>query len=693
MKTFFGVFSTDQMNKYGHKITVSALEDGVWQQGVYGMPMHLGHDLHRPTGWSIPLGLYFEPGITSVVGRTLVAEDKSDSEKIVNAQRNHLVKSFEDSISPYKEAFINLLGKHYTDDGFLHYASCASYVKKNVLYDVFDKLNKLAKNEKNGLIYLDDLLKEFEYLSQGIFKHKKSNFVIFAHEFFRRSLSRLNNYHFIFLDELMQLKSDKKVRVRIALDTDMVGYAPSVLTSFEYEFWYGGKYTDDISSIKPGPAAHRAEDYERIYYGIDRTEFFWKHNENKYEFELEEVRNEPTPGLEQDYGCRYVHSIYDKKLETFEHFDGAIRNYNPDLMLERFGMKMSEFGRRSQYLKIFRIDGKLPLHKWKSLVTNYLQSNPLIYEYFGLEKPVVRRIIENPSSSIKDLLVPFSINKNEGIRMLVSYHETLKNIEHERFISIFDAFSIGDETQDAIEYDVIELKKSLNRVGGDLHIPKNILNFHAEDMYCNIPCVFHKDEKQQELVNQTILALKNIFGALVKKESAKVFSFTLAWNMGAQQARISILGHVFDLYNWICSFKEIPVEHAAFKEWLEKQSAYLSKITTSEKRPSIAEVVQYDGILYIKRRPVQSDVNINYETAPDGIRFQIEFNENQGEIMNAIKNKEIHLISAYISEEIICNKDDLNYLDSPYSTFLDEDISQKVKRAYPIGMFWSDKPA
>ena len=49
---------------------------------------------------------------------------------------------------------------------------------------------------------------------------------------------------------------------------------------------------------------------------------------------------------------------------------------------------MTDFGRRSDYTKIFRIDGDLKLSDWKSLVTNYMQDNPLIYEYFDAEKPI-----------------------------------------------------------------------------------------------------------------------------------------------------------------------------------------------------------------------------------------------------------------------------------------------------------------
>lgn len=693
MKTFFAIYSTDQINKYNHRITVSALEDGVWQQGVYGMPTHLGHDLHKPTGWSIPFGLYFEPGITYVVGRTLIAENTKDSDHIISAQRNHLMNSYAESINPFKEEFIKLLDTHFSEDGYFHYPSCVSFIKNNILFDVFPSLKALMTKEKNGLIYLDELLQEFDYLSQGIFKHKKSNYAIFAHQFFRRSLSRLNNYHFIFLDELLELASDSNVRVRISLDPDMVGFAPSVLKSFEYEYWWGGKYNDDISQIKPDSAWHNADEFERLYYGIDRTEFNWKHDGSNYEFELEEVRNDSTPGLEQDYGCRYVHSIYDKNAKTFHHFDGAIRSYDPELMIERIGLKMVEFGRRSKYTKIFRVDGKLPIAKWKSLVTNYLQSNPLIYEYFGLEKPEIKKIIENNTKTIREKLVPYSINKNEGIRILVSYHEKQKEQSNPRFISIFDAFDFDDETHRAIEFDIIELKKALNRIGTDLYIPNNIHYILAEDLYCNIPCIFHSDDNSQVLLDQTLSALRNIFDSLVKSGHEKVFSFTLAWNMESQQARISIFGHVIDLQKWIHSIKQIPVERNQFKIWLEEQALFLSKITTSHKNPDLAEVIQYDGVLYVKRRSVNTDVNINYKNSNRGLEFEMKFDATQSDLLNAIKIKEVYPIGASIVQEITCAKDGLNYLDSPYSTFLDADAGQVVKKFLPIGLFWSDKPA
>ena len=71
-------------------------------------------------------------------------------------------------------------------------------------------------------------------------------------------------------------------------------------------------------------------------------------------------------------------------------------------MIERLDSKMTEFGRRSNYTKLFRVDGKLSLDRWKSLVTNYLQGNPQIYEYFNLPKPAVKQIPNHEEEKTKD---------------------------------------------------------------------------------------------------------------------------------------------------------------------------------------------------------------------------------------------------------------------------------------------------
>lgn len=82
-----------------------------------------------------------------------------------------------------------------------------------------------------------------------------------------------------------------------------------------------------------------------------------------------------------------MHSFFNPGTGIFDHFDGAIRKYDEDLMSERKAKNMNQMGHRAKYTKIFRIDGKLPISKWKGLITQYLMDNHDVYRYFGEPVP------------------------------------------------------------------------------------------------------------------------------------------------------------------------------------------------------------------------------------------------------------------------------------------------------------------
>ena len=89
-------------------------------------------------------------------------------------------------------------------------------------------------------------------------------------------------------------------------------------------------------------------------------------------------------------------------------------------------------------------------------------------------------------------LVPHSMNKKDGIKLLVSYHkknEKFKDFSHS--ISIYDILNINGIDKDIIEDEVIEVKKALDRLGIDLFIKSGTLFGNYKDEYWNIPCIFH----------------------------------------------------------------------------------------------------------------------------------------------------------------------------------------------------------
>ena len=104
--------------------------------------------------------------------------------------------------------------------------------------------------DDDGLVLLDVLLNDFDYCGQGVFRCKKNKLAIILHSFFRRSCSIFNNYNFGFIDQLFKVYQSGNHSVKVRLETDFIGFAPSWKQCREYEFWYGPKYNDDIANIQ-----------------------------------------------------------------------------------------------------------------------------------------------------------------------------------------------------------------------------------------------------------------------------------------------------------------------------------------------------------------------------------------------------------------------------------------------------------
>jgi len=693
MDKHFSIFCSDQISKDGKRFAISALEDAIWQASVYGVPSNLSHDIHRPVGWSYAKGLYFEPTKVLSIGYFLIADNDADIAKIEVARKAFFTNLWNREIDPYAERFkVTLNGLYNEGQGNWFSSGVVLYGYDDIVYKAFPKLSEHITNDKDGLVNLDYLLAEFDYLTQGIFKKKGSDLCIIAHPFFRKSLSIYNNFHWIFLDELVSLNGHKGITLKIKIEPNYLGFAPSFVPSHEFEFWWGPKYDDDITAIHPGLTQYGSEEFEKLYYNIDRTEFVWKNEDNLYTLELEEVKTQPAPTLADTYACRYVHSIFDKNKNGFDHFDGAIRAYSTELMLDRIDKKMTEMGRRSEYTKLFRIDGNLPLSNWKSLVTNYLQGNPQIYEYFGLPKPGIQSVLESETLTPFEKYLPYSINKDDGVRLYISYSARVEEQPHPRFVSSHDELTLEDGTHKAIEYFTIELKKALSRIGADLVLPDDCLFLIPEDYYSNIPCIFHSDENCQKHLKETINGIKLLLQRLVMTSKKEVLSISLAWNMDEKEVCMSVMGHVSDLELWFNSYDDIPVEREQFKVWLEKQAVYIKANGRETPCPVLSEIIYDDGILYMKRRLVQRDAVLNFPDKKDLFNCELDFDKDKDDLAKTVKEGQLFIAPTMILKKMLCEKSGLDYTVSPYSVVLDDDTTQKLVDCKLISFHWTDKP-
>lgn len=686
------ILNTDRLNKYGHLIALSAMEDMVWMKATEGVPMHVGHDMHRPIGAMIPFGLFFEPKLVRSLGLSLIPEDDEETKQILNFKKYSTIKNVKDEVEKNDGKLYNEVKEHINSDFKYIETGTLSIYNADIVKRVFKELESFQ--DKDGLIKLKDINKNFTYKFQGVFLHNSLPLCIYAHSFFRRSLSRHNNFHFIFLDELMSFQNNDDITIKLALDWDLIGYSPTFLQSMEYEYWFGPKYNDDISKIQRGLTKHNCSEFEREYYGISTTEFFWKDNENLKEFELEELRENGAPTMNDFFGCRYMHSIYDTTKSTFVHFDGAIRGYNSDLYFERIDQNMTDFGRRSEYKKLFRIDGKLELSNWKSLITNYMQDNPLIYEYFDIKKPESELNKKQEPKTLIQQLVPHSMNRDDGIKLLVSYHK--KNEEYEDFshsISIYDIVNVNGIDKDVIEDEAIEIKKALNRLGKDLHIEVNTLFGNFKDEYWNIPCIFHSATNPTQDVKITLEALRTIFKKMVEKGFDTIISFTISWNLEDKEVRVSSLGQVENLFNWISNFQYIPIERDNFKIWLDEQRTYLnSTFEGSIDKPLLQDICQFDGVLYLKRKIVEPKFNLEPFLDENTLSCRFSIPDNDEEKYKEIVNGNIRPVMSYIVKKAKCGISNQDYHRSPYSKILDDDAYMIVEKIEELTFYWSDKP-
>ena len=67
MRELIAVTNSDTINLYGDRFTIGALVQGTHDTCVLGIPNIYGHDATKPIGWTFPLAIHFEPGLSRSV--------------------------------------------------------------------------------------------------------------------------------------------------------------------------------------------------------------------------------------------------------------------------------------------------------------------------------------------------------------------------------------------------------------------------------------------------------------------------------------------------------------------------------------------------------------------------------------------------------------------------------------------------
>lgn len=686
MKDILAIFSSSAINKYGICMGHSTLESALQQGWKIGTPSFLSHDYHRPVGWSRPLALYFEPNLTQLVGVTQQIESSDEFDIIHQRLQMFFLDNIKKHVEPYAAELRGRLGLE-TKEGELCIPSCAAIIQEGIVPKIFPQL--FSQKDKDGLISIK-LLNE---ISPGVYEI--DGLLVFAHQFFRRSLSRLNTLNEPFLCMLKRFK-DSDLDIRVALDEDMIGLADTLQKSFEFEYWWGPKFKNDLNYNENAVTRYDADKRHLLFHGISRSEFRWSTQDGKKTFECEEIKDIPSFGVGLDsFGCRYIHSMIDSIDGNSVHIDGAVRLYDDEKMISRIDLDLAHAPKDTKYTKLWRIDGAVTTDKWKELITHYYRDNHLIGEYLGGidDNASYPQLVEKETNPLYKY-IPSNLDKGNGIRVALSYDLVPENATSIRRFVVNDYIVKDSMRYKYVESDVIEIIKILRKNNKKIVIPLDIHWVAFEDLVLNLPTIAHYGSESYQHTIETLDVIKLFCDQLVEIGDNRLISYTISSQYEDTMVNISVAGHVVDVCDWLKNSLSIPPkDFDDFGDWSEKVSHYLNKVISDNERPKLQDLLNSSGCLCFERIFIDPDYYKLY-FANGSIRMSHQISREETELIKLLRSGKINYANANMIRRSRCSNCGKNYMGCNCSKYFQKgDVVQNVEKFDLLGVFWTNRKA
>jgi len=692
MLTVNAVFSTDRINRYGERMEVAVLEKLLSQRWDVSLPTAVSHDIHRATGYNIVTALLVQPGLARIVGTICVAETAEEKAVVRTVLNNTLARRLNE-IEPARFDELRMrIGSALSAEAELMTQDCVSFCDPQVARRRFPEL--FDSGDKDGLIALKDL----NPIAPGVFE--KERLLLFAHRFFRRALSHFNSLNDPFLGRFLSMREQKGLDLRIALDEDMLGLPGTLRKTMELEYWWGPHFSNKLNT-NPSPAVtrHKANEEQAFFSAIASTDFWWySQNENR-SFEVEELRDLDIPSAgesKEHFGSRFVHSLVDPKTGIPFHLDGAIRMYNEDLMLKRVDHNLATFGKQTEYTKIWRIDGKLAVQDWKSLINDYYRDNHLVGEYFGAseaeEGGSVASMVQTNDSSIYHF-VPGTMNPGEGIRIAISYHPH-GSLLGERHIVAKDTISRVEDKFDYVEACSSELRKLIERRGASIAWPAGLIAVAFEDKIDNFPLVSHDCPDAVRDAEVTLDAIREYCVAL--GDDNRVISFHLSIRFADRNLLLSFLGHVADMVKWLASGESaLPASLGEIGQWAGNAAKRLTALFPDAPVGASPELTLMSTGIQIAGRKclLPGEFDLKTEEGSEVPTVIIIEAGSTAEAVELLLRRQIVPTFGMIIKASECSGCGGDYATCGCVKVIDAEVGQYIKDFEPAGVYWTNRPA
>ena len=693
MKRITAVFNSSLVNRYGMIMPITGLEANMNQTWDTPIPSSIGHDIHRATGYSSAIALHLQPGFAKLFGQTCFATSSEDMNS-VRSVVGHTLTRLEAGLNQEKLAELKeRLGANLSDHGRINAQGCAAYCDQGLASRVFPEL--FAKRDKDGLISVSEL----SSAAPGIYK--KDGLLLFAHSFFRRSLSRYNSLNTPFLRRLGDVATDASLDVRIALDEDLLGHPDTLFETIELEYWWGPHFSDKLEDIRIGVTRHQAGDSARFFHAISAAEFWWYEQDELKTFECEELRDLDVPSMgksNSEFGCRFVHSILDRTTHLPYHLDGAVRLYDEDLMLERVDKDIMHFGRRAVYTKLWRVDGQISFQSWKALINDYYRDNHLVGEYFGGkeddEESIRPQIVQIDDGGSIHNFAPCTMTVGDGIRIAISYHPRSVNTAT-RWIEPIERFDSGEGWRDYMESCGVEIIKLIKRRGDSIDVSDNIAIIAFDDMVTNLPLIEHCGVNSINDAQITLDVVRKYCEALQKRGDDRMLAFHISIRFPDRDVHFSFAGHVCDMSLLLKSdFAKLPGGVEEIGEWAEAVAEWmLSAYPDARDVPPMVNMIKTAGLLTIDRKFLESGEFEVEASVEAGVAIKLVECPSITAALPVITKHKLVVSMATIIKSSKCSKCDGSYRDCNCIKLVDEGVTQTITGFELFGFFWTDRSA
>ncbi|THE13983.1 hypothetical protein E1I69_05635 [Bacillus timonensis] len=691
MLRLLGVVNSDEVNKYNIKFTVGALESAYSDNWQLGVPSYLGHDHTKPIAWTLINALHFEPGMVRTTNITYVPENEKESEGIDSRIRSFYLNKTTNFIKPYKDQLLEKLNPYLSEDYIFSSTESAAIIDKGIAKRVFPEI--FETDDKHGLV----LLSKLNPIAPGIYE--KDGLLLYASSFFRRSFSRLNTLNTPFLKRFQEIGGSDKVTSKVLLDPDMVGLAGSYSEVFEFQYWWGPQFSDNLADIPIGVTTHKSSEKEILFNDVQNTEFWWYEQDNKKTFECEEVIVKPSLGIsESNYGCRFVHSMIDESTSNPFHLDGAIRIYDEEGILNRWDVDIKGSGKNTDYNKLWRLDGDISVSEWKELISHYYRDNTLVGEYFGGEdsqKSFQPEILEKEDDKIPlSEYSPSYMKKGEGVRIALSYKDIVPNKKSGRKIRVTHSLINSKRSVRYIESDTLEIIKRLRKRGESLSVPPNTEIVAYEDLVTNFPMILHRGENAVDDANVTLGIILELCELWSKRNDDRTITFNISVEYESKEAVFSFAGHIEDILILFNDGLLFPNNESDVRSWCEEVAKNLTEyFPKANDNPKLKDMLKPAGYLYFDRRFIEEDHKLYWDEDRQAMGIELQMLKPHPEVIEEIEKGSLEIAPVFIVNQSKCSKCEQEYRNCNCTKYSDEGVFENMEDINSIGIFWTKRKA